>query len=449
MNNLPFGLTFQKLKIIIAIVGSLLFLYFLFIIGLKIIVRVPTMKLVVWGVIDDKRAFDSIVDVYSKANKNVTITYVPYVQKNNGRSEVENYENDLVNALAEGRGPDIFMVQNNWLPKHESKILPLDQRLQTATEFPFVKYRDLFPEVVMNDFTRDSAIYAFPLYLDSLAMFYNLDIFARKSIAVVPTTWSDFESVVSQIREIDTGTNNIKLSAAAIGGTTLSVNRATDLVSLIMMQRGAKFTNSKNTSAIFSQSTEKTNPGLEGLKFYTQFANPYSQFYTWSERFPYSIDSFASGNTAIMFNYAHAIPIVKAKNAFLKFRVAPVPQPADAVQPTNYANYWGLAVSRQSENPQWAWDFIAAITANEVSADAYSVETGKPPALLTLIDRKKNDPELGVFVRQSQTAKSWWQKDTGSIEGIISEMIGAVIRGELSAEVAIDRAEDAVSLLMR
>lgn len=416
---------------------------------MRIISRAPSIELTVWGVLDDKKAFLELSDVYHKANPNIKLTYVPYVAKENGRSEIENYENDLENALAEDRGPDIFMIQNNWIPKHERKIQPLDEQLQTSNGFPFVKFRDSFPEVVLDDFTEDSTIYAFPMYLDSLAMFYNLDIFARKSISVVPVTWTEFQDTVRQIKEIDSSKNEIKLAAAAIGGTSLSVNRASDLLALIMMQGGAKFTNTKKNGATFAQTVDKSSPGLDGLKFYTQFANSYSPYYTWNERLDYSIDGFAKGNTAIIFNYSHVIPLIKAKNAFLKFRIAPMPQFAYAVQPTNYANYWGLTVSRKSKNVKWAWDFITFATTDEVSVNAYSVITGKPPALLTLINKYKNNPELGVFARQSQTAKSWWQKDFTTTERIFSEMIGSVINGELTPEVAIDRAEASVSKIMK
>jgi len=446
MDNLPPGLTFNRVKIIFIIIGAILAIILAIYFGLRMVQHAPAIQLTVWGVFDNKKAFDALVKNYKKENSSVTITYV---QKTYDLNETENYEKDLINALAEGKGPDIFMVQNNWLPKHQSKIKPLDPRLQTAIGFPYVNYLDKFPGVVVDDFTRDTTIYAAPLYLDSLAMFYNRDFFDRKGIALVPSTWTEFERTVPQLREIDPSTNEIKRAAAAIGGSNASINRSTDLLTAVMMQNGAEFTDKKVTHATFAQGLGDGNPGIKGLKFYAQFANSLSPFFTWSERFPYSIDSFSSGDTAIMFNYAHVMPLVKSKNPFLDFRVAPLPQPAGITQPVNYANYWGFSVSKQSKNAQWAWDFIISITANEASEGAYLELTGKPPALRALIDKKFNDPTLGVFARQALTAKSWRQKDDFEIERILSEMISDVISGKLSAESSILKAEDKVSLLMR
>ena len=445
-NLMAFVLT--RNRIIILSIGATLAvgLIFFVIFGARVLERPPQIRLTVWGVFDDKRVFENMIGAYTKSHPNVVITYV---EKKYLRDEARNYEKELVDTLAAGAGPDIFMVHNTWLPKHQEKMRPLDLQLQTALTFPFVQFRDAFPKVVEQDFTRETTIYASPLFVDTLAMFYNRDFFDRKSIPLVPATWPDFERIVPQLRELEPATSNIVKAGAAIGGSEASINRATDLLSAIMMQRGTVFTSSDNTQALFAQRSGATIPALLGLEFYAQFANPNSSLYTWNERFPYSVDSFAAGDTATMFNYAHQIPAIKSKNPFLDFRIAPLPQLASATQPVNYANYWGLAVSNQSTDALWAWDFIKTITTDEAIADAYTKNTGNPPALLTLINRKLNDPELGVFARQALTARSWWQADNNAIEDIFSRMIASVIRGELSVEVALRKAQDEVSLLMR
>jgi ABC-type glycerol-3-phosphate transport system substrate-binding protein len=134
----------------------------------------------------------------------------------------------------------------------------------------------------------------------------------------------------------------------------------------------------------------------------------------------------------------------------LNYRVAPMPQVAGATQPVNYANYWGLAASKQSQaqgKDFWAWDFILFATTRETSADIYTKETGKPPALLSLVDRNLTDPTLGIFSRQALTARSWRQIDNVSIEKIFSDMVAAVLRGE-ALPIALERAADEISLLM-
>lgn len=445
------SITITRNRIILtAIIATFSFgLIFLIFFGARIFVRDPQVQLTVWGVFDGRDIFvNTLINAYQKKHPNVKVSYV---QKTYLLNEAQNYEKDLIDALAADAGPDIFMVHNTWIPKHHDKIGQFGPKLQATINFPFVNFRDAFPKVVGEDFTRDTTIYGSPLFLDSLAMFYNRDIFDRKGIALVPKTWLELERLVSQLREINPATNEIQKAAVAIGGSETSINRATDLLSAMMLQRGVEFTDQSNTRASFAHGTGLVYPGLEALKFYTQFANPLSPLFTWSERFPYSIDSFASGNTAIMFNYAHEIPSLKSKNPFLDFLVAPLPQLA-SVTPTKYstyANYWGLTVSKQSQYPTWAWDFVLSVTTDESIIGPYLEKTRKPPALLTLIDKKRNDPVLGIFARQALTAGSWWQQDNFAIDDIFSNMIREVIRGELSAESAIVKAENDVSLLMR
>lgn len=438
-----FVLSSTRIKIIAIILAVILVLSLVLYYGYRKVGGDPKVTLTMWGVFDDKDAIDALVKEFRNNKPNVTVNYVKI------SDDTKSYEKQLIDALAAGSGPDIFMIQNTWLPKHQSKIAPLDSKRQTLLNFPYVTFRDSFPKVVSDDFVRDTTIYASPLYLDTLAMFYNRDFFDRKGIAVVPSTWAEFDRIVPLLREINPSTNEIFKAAAAIGGSDASINRATDLLALLMMQRGTEFTDSDGKYAKFAGGSGSDNYGLQGLKYYTNFANSNSSFYTWNERFHYSIDSFAEGNTAIMFNYAYQIPVVKDKNAFLDFRIAPIPQQAGATQPINYANYLGLTVSKQSKNPNVAWDFITFATTNKASAGAYANITNKPPALLTLIDANLNNKDFGVFAKQALTARSWRQIDNSAIELIFSDMISSVVRGELTAEVALKKAEDMVTQLMK
>ena len=81
-----------------------------------------------------------------------------------------------------------------------------------------------------------------------------------------------------------------------------------------------------------------------------------------------------------------------------------MPQPAGISQPLNYADYWGLSFSTKAGNLIWL-EFYSFATANPQTAEIYLQTSKKPPALLSLIQKYINDPELGVFSRQALTAK--------------------------------------------
>jgi len=419
--------------IFIGLIGLLVVFFALVFLGVIPGLRSGSEKtsatLSVWGVFDDPSVFQKLISQYQQTHPNIRVNY----RQMNDVS----YEQDLVNAAAAGIGPDIFMVHNTWLPKHYDKMSPF-----SAESLPINEFRNLYPSVVEQDFAPDGTVYALPLYLDTLAMYYNKDIFDSEGIAVPPKTWEEIVTLVPKLRRIDS-IGRINRAAVALGGSNKSINRASDILAALMLQSGVEMTSKDFTRATFS------NGGDKALSFYTTFANPNNQVFTWQEQLHYSLDNFAAGNTAIMFNYSHQIPLLRSKNPFLNFGVVVFPQLAQAAKPVAYPNYWGLAVSARSQNKAAAQEFIFALTASEQLAGTYSDSTKRPAALRSLIGKKINDPEYGVFASQALIARSWPQVDNASITNIFSEMIESVINGRADIFTSINRAQEEVSRLMR
>lgn len=382
-------------------------------------------QVMVWGIFDDAQA------IREALGPGIPFTYQQF--------NLETYETDLVNALAAGRGPDVFMIHNTWLPKHADKMQPLFD-----PAFTLANLRTAFPTVVEQDFAPDNgAIYALPLSIDTLAMIYNKDMFDSAGIALPPRTWKEFEDVIPKLRRTD-ARGSIVRAAAAIGGSAKSVNRATDLVSAFMLQAGVKMVEDNFGSATFA------GEGADPFLFYLSFANPANrERFTWNDQLPYSIDSFAEENTAVIFNYSYQLAFLREKFPFLMAGVAPLPQPVAAAKDVNYANYWGFAVSKTSVHANDAWRFILDLTTSAAAAQKYLAATGRPPALRTLIQATSNDPDLGVFARQALTARSWSQIDSGFVEQTFSQMIQDVLSGQLTANESLEKAQSAVTAKMQ
>ncbi len=410
--------------IILGIVGFIVLFFILGLLGIIPIFSTNTQNqnvqviLNVWG-IDDSGAMRTVLDAYSQANPNTIVKYQQFDQKD--------YENALLNALATGKGPDVFMFHRSWLPKHGDKIVAAPDTL-----FSLYNLRQLFPDVIEKDFVSNQKVYALPLYLDSLALFYNKDIFNAKGIALTPATWDDFKNLIPQLTEFDFS-HNIKKSAAAIGGSNQSIANASDILSLLMLQNNPQFVDYVNNKENFG------DQALQALNFYIQFADPTSGTYTWSDNFGNSIDAFASGDVAMIFDYARDIQNIKQKNPYLNFSISTMPQ-VDANNPVNYADYWGLAVSKQSKIPQTAWSFIISLTTNPQLSSTYLKSTNSTPALRTLIDQYKTDPNLNVFAKQALTAKSVYQTDAQSFSQSFSNMIESVLSGKLNPQNALRQA---------
>lgn len=393
-----------------------------------------------WGVYDERSFYEPAILEFERANPNVDIVYKQY--------NFEDYEKELVNSFAAGTGPDIWLMHNTWLPKHVDKIQPLPQQVLKGEKkplFTFKDFQDQFLDVTSADLTKEGQIYALPLYVDTLALYYNKDFFNTAGIASPPRTWEEFNDDVKRLTTIDSRGNIVK-SGAAIG-TANNINRSTDILMLLMLQSGVQMTDSAHTSATFSRPVGGENVGERALRYYTDFANPSKPVYTWNDQQHYSIDAFAEGNTAMMFNYSHHIKTLRSKSARFNFGVAPVPQISGAPVAVNFANYWAPTVSKQSKNPVTAWKFLIYLTSTKGAA-SYINAANRPSARRDLVERQKIDPDLGVFAVQALSARSWYQVDNSAIETIFAEMINNVNFGRMSASDALEAAENKVNVLM-
>ncbi|MBU4245531.1 MAG: extracellular solute-binding protein, partial [Nanoarchaeota archaeon] len=134
---------------------------------------------------------------------------IQYIQK--GISGNQQYEKEFNEALIQGNGPDIITLNNTWLPRYKNKIYPLDGGAKTAQE-----YQRKFVDVVSSDFLEGNKIYAMPLSLDTLALYYNIDILNSAGIFDPPRTWDEFNEAVRKLTVRDEK-GNIKRAGAAIG----------------------------------------------------------------------------------------------------------------------------------------------------------------------------------------------------------------------------------------
>lgn len=383
-----------------------------------------------WGIGDEQSAYESTITTFKKSYPKVEIKY----RRFDNQTE---YDRALVESMAQGKGPDIFMVLNSAVPNNTGKIFPMPETLA-----PFAQLKSLFPRVVEQDFAPQKIFYGLPLSIDTLALIYNRSVIDREAVQI-PKTWEDFQVVTKKLTIIDSSKKIVR-AGAAIGGSKKTISVAPDIVSLLMLQSGTKMVSDDFKSATFA-----SGEGKDALRFYTQFSDGRNDTYTWNETMSNDLDAFGQERVAMIFNYASSIPEIQKRNAFVDYQIAPVPQPKSGTTAIAYPNYWGYTVSRQSVNPNIAWQFILFMTTNESSVRSYITKTNKPPALDGLIRSEYiNNPELGVFARQALIARSWPQINNVAIGEVFSNMIEAVITNQDTINSAINKAQEEVSRLI-
>lgn len=418
------------------------------------------VPLEIWGIFDDSDAFGTIFEAYQKINPFIS---GPAYKK----FTVDTYKQDLIDALASGKPPDIFYIQSTWLPQFQDKIEPIEPELLGEAEL-----RKNFPDVVVNDVLVDGKIYGLPLSVDSLALYYNKDIFNYEAITAPPKTWTEFNAFSGRLTKRDSF-GQITQAGASLG-TAYNINRSTDILQALLFQSGLSLSGRMGISLGTS--------GDQVMEYYTQFANGSSPLYTWNPRMHYSIDAFTEGNLAMMLNYSWQYDTIKRKNAKMNFAVAPLPQSENGTK-ANFANYWILVVSKNkfdtaTADPKTknkvriheAWQVIKYLAMNlngqmtltngitgnpktfAVAQDPtaqYLEKTKKPAARLDLIEKQKANPILAPFVIGNLLAKSWWEADSDAIDKIIADGIDGVNVGKYSIAEAVRMIESRVGVLYK
>ena len=380
------------------------------------------IELTWWGSEDDSIAYEQMINDYRAQHPHITIVY--------RKLRKEEFEKELLNALAEDRGPDIFTIENTLITKYLSKIEPMPAKTKVAYQFvqktlnikeeiitevrentsitpPQLK--NAYLDVVYGDVVRDNKIYGLPLYMDTLVMFYNRDLLNNAGIPLPPTNWLSLQQNVKALTYQDKNGELIQSGAALGSGKNIAYSA--DILSLLMMQNGAVMTTGNQvTFGLVPQdiNIKNYNPGPEAIRFFTDFSNPSREVYTWNDSFPVSLDAFAQGRVAMVFGYFSDIKYLEAKRGGkLNYAIAKIPQ-IEGRPEINFARYSLNTVSKKSKNINESWDFVQFISQkNEV--EKYLGTTGKPTALRALVSGQQENDGLKTFAEQLLTAKSWYQ----------------------------------------
>ncbi len=395
------------------------------------------VTLKVWKPFVDSDKMGVIIQAYKKSHPNVTVEYT--------KKNIENYEKDLLNALASGNGPDVFSINNTWLPEYLDKVSPAPDKLYSLKE-----YKDAFVDVVSTDFIKDNKIYGTAMWVDSLGLYYNKDIMGTAGIATPPKTWdelaSDSRRIASQNEQ-----GYFERSGVAMG-TNDNVNRGVDIVYLLMLQAGTVPWSSDNRTPRFASSVQRNgksvNPGVEATEFYTSFADPSSRNYTWNSESDYSVDAFANGRAAFLYGYSYTRDQIEAKAPNLNYDVAPVPQ-YDLTQPNvNFASYFGEVVSKQSKHTDVAWDFLKFATSKS-ALDAYYAKDKQPSSRRDLIELQSQDLDIGVFAHANLTAKSFYKVNEEKFDQLIGDAINNILFKGQSISSSLSRAQSQANALVQ
>lgn len=427
-------------------------------------VKKDAIELTYYRLFDDEDIFEPLIRAYESENTHVTINYRKF-------TDPEQYLDLIINELAEGEGPDIFSMHNTWFTQHRKKLTPVPSTLITTEDFNNVFVSVTGDDLVIPDQTGTEQIYGLPMYVDTLALYYNQDHFedAVPSRGKPASTWEELQEDVYKLTKSDNSFERFEVAGIAMGRAD-NILRAIDILYLLMIQFGTEFYDEAFTEATFADSTGANTgtleyPGAGALSFFTQFALPSSKYYTWNayladdDSAEKEIKTFARGKASMIIGYSYLYEEIMDQISELDkkgqdsidtstVKIAAIPQVEDPETSTEkrdtYASYFAETVARTSENSEEAWKFLSYLVEKENLAH-YHTETNRPTSRRDMIEEQAEDSTYGVFAEQIGYAESFPIADADAYTEIFAEAIDAVLDTEDPDDVMKD-AQDAVNL---
>ncbi|MBU6389931.1 extracellular solute-binding protein [Patescibacteria group bacterium] len=380
------------------------------------------VPVVIWGTLPASDFNNAISDLTAGTN-GLKINYV--------EEQTDSFDQNLIEALASGTGPDAILLPQDLIVKEGDKVAPIPYTIMPLPTFKstFIQEGELY--------LGSNGILGMPFAVDPLVMYWNRDLLSNAGIAVPPKTWDEFLTLVPKLTVKD-NSGNISQSGVAMGEFA-NIANAKDIIAALLLQTGNPIMTYGGTAgSLASTLTPTTLSSIGAINFYTDFADPVKPDYSWNRALPNSLQLFLAGKLAFYFGFASEASAIRAKNPNLNFDVTYFPQPKDAAVTTTFGRMWALALLRVSRNSD-AQNDILALTADAPIAKWGNI-TGWPPVRRDLLSANPSDPYQSIFYDSALSARAWLDPNPAQSTAIFQNMIESITSGAKEVGAALDNA---------
>ena len=367
--------------------------------------------------------YQSISDDLQGQLTDVTLTYEA------GGTETEGYQQALLTQLAAGEAPDVFWIPGADIAEFASKGVILDLAPYAAAD-PDFSVDDFYPGP-MGQLTTDPAtgqpgdvLWGLPRDVSTFGLYLNLDLIneagaadPRELAAAGTWDWEAFDGVATAVSDL----------GAEISGYGQSSWWGP--VGWWLYSAGGGFFN--DTVDACGLDTAESIAGLTAFR----------DFYATGAALTYGEDPepvFKAGNVGMFQNGRWATPGIRE----VDFNWDVVKLPEGPGGPSNW-QFWGAYVANaNTENPQAAWDLVAALTSAPVQAQVSELGANIPSrvsqdaldAFLTFSPPENNQAFLDGLSENPVTEAPLWNGDWPSYRDAMNTAVNAVVTGDQTIE---------------
>ena len=213
-----------------AIIGAVLI--FAFGLGSKKPIIGGVKPVVIWGDLS-KEVFETLKKD-SSIKDNARYQHITYEEKN-----PDTLEQEFVEALAEGREPDLVILRENQIYKNQNKlyITPYKSMDKRGYQDTFIPESDLL-------LSKDGII-GFPIAIDPLVLYFNKDILNSYGIIKTPDTWKELLAIAPSLIKSDSSFNITK-SVIPLGSIE-NIKNSKEIIWALILQTGNNVVERKET----------------------------------------------------------------------------------------------------------------------------------------------------------------------------------------------------------
>lgn len=342
---------------------------------------------------------------------------------------------------------DLLGIDHIWFGEYSSFLLPLDNYIQRDKSA--IDYDDFMPSLAEAYGQWENKTYGFPFHPDVSALYYREDLFtdpANKAAfrakygyeLAPPETWKQFRDVAEFFTRDYNGDGEIDFfgfASAYVRGEHIVCDYLDRLWGF-----GGEFLD-ENWRPVFNDDV-----GLRALEFYLdtiKYGPPGMTSYAHDE----TTTAFTEGKVAMVVQWTYFFPQFKDPT------VSKIPERSGyAVLPGKrpVLGGWGMGISRDSKNPDAAWEFLKWITSKEIAKEWME---GAVPARRSILESPefiKKYPHFPAMKKGYAGAKMRPRiPEYPKISEIFALELSEAVAGRKTPEKALDDAANQITEILR
>jgi multiple sugar transport system substrate-binding protein len=392
-----------------------------------------------WGTLPSSKVSDLLEDISRDHKDDFTLEYV---EKN-----PLTIENDLLEALALGKGPDLVTLSSDMLVRQTPKL----QAIPYAT-LPKQTFKDTY---VLGTHIRDwellfgpDGVMGLPIYVDPLVLYYNQDLLANAKLVTAPRLWNNLATILPLLVKSD-GAGNLTQAGIALG-TFNNNNHAKDDLALLLMQAGNSIVGRvEGVPTVSLKETLGFNkpPAGEATAFFLRFADPANTLYAWNSSQTEARDAFLRGKLAMYLGFGSERSRLTAQNPQLNFDLAPVPQREEGNRELTLGRFNFLSIPRAAQNAATAYQVATLLSGPEFAA-RLAAAAEAAPARNDLLSTVPADPQEAVIYQAAVIARDWLDPAREASATLLRQMVESISLGRSDPTRAINDTDIQLSQLI-